>query len=718
MKRLFLAFMLFIGFIFRLSADEGMWVISLIQRNYQRMKALGFELTPEDIYSINHSSLKDVVVALDGGSCTAEIVSPNGLLFTNHHCGYEDIQAHSTVEHDYLKDGFWAHSYEEELPNPGKEVWFLVRIEDVTNKVLSKVPKNISELKRRDTIEAIEKQIEDEASENGKYTTQVKDFFDGNQYFLFVYLVYKDIRLVGAPPSSIGKFGGDTDNWMWPRQTGDFSIFRIYAKPDGTPAEYSPDNVPLKTDKYLKISLKGVKEHDFTMIMGFPGTTHRYYTSYEVKELRDHENDIRIKVRKKKLAILKQFMDSDRNLAIKYAAKYAQSSNYYKYSIGQNLAIRRLKIIKKKANTEKELRKWIAADPKRAKKYGKIFSDISRAIKYHSKQDIALNYWFEAVYLGPEFTRLALNVLYAVKDFQNGNTNAFDRLKRTAKQYFRDYDINVDEALFTNLISMYMNNVDSKYRLPFFDVSNEAMLLYGIDPKTHIKLKTHSAFVDSAKFFKYLNDLELDSLLHDNGMSLATRFLKLYFKIKNDKQEIDTLLSKGRRLYMQAYMKMLKEKYPDTLFYPDANSTMRLTYGKVIGYNWEGKHYDYYTTIDQYVEKGRKYADNPDFEMDPKMVELYEKKDYGPYAADDGTLHLCFLTDNDITGGNSGSPVLNGKGELIGLAFDGNWEAMSGDILFDKQVQRTICVDIRYVLFVIDKIAHDTHILNELTIVK
>ncbi len=716
-------------------ADEGMWLLSLIGKNYQQMKALGFKLTPEDIYSINHSSMKDAVAAMNHGMCTMELVSPKGLLLTNHHCGYHAIQQLSTLENNYLRDGFWARSYEEELPVPGMTAWFLVRMEDVTDKIMSELNDDMSEAERDAIIRKVSQRLVKEATEGTDYEAEVKEMFDGNQYFLFVYRVYKDIRLVGTPPEAIGKFGGDVDNWMWPRHTGDFSIFRIYTAPDGSPAEYSPENVPMESKYYLPISLKGIQEGDYAQIMGFPGSTSRYLTTWEVKNVMTHENAIRIKVREQKLNILKSYMDKDPKIRLQYASKYASSSNYYKYSIGQNRDLKRLKVIKERKKVQKEFMKWVNADKERKERYGKALDMIRESLKKSADLDVAQNYWFEAIYLGPEIIREALHVMRAINPQASNDEikQAKEELLDYANEFFENYNAQVDEDLLVNLFQLYKENVDKKYYPSVFqDIEEKGGFKAYAD-----KLYKESFLTDKDRFIKVVENLDPQEIMSDPGMQLAQSVLNTYFEIQSLKQDYDDQRRKGRRLYMEGYMAMMKEKDPNYLFYPDANSTERLTYGTVKGYYHE-KDPDFYTTTDSYdpntqyfkpftvietyLEKEEHYKGTPyekDFTVPDKLRKLIETKDYGQYADPKlGTIVTCFLTDNDITGGNSGSPVINGNGELIGLAFDGNWEAMSGDIEYDEDLQRTICVDIRFVLFIIDKYGGAQRLIDEMKIVK
>ncbi len=699
-------------------ADEGMWFLAFLEKNYDEMKAMGFKLTPEDIYSVNNASLKDAIIVLDGGSCTGEIVSEKGLFFTNHHCGYGEIQAHSTVEHDYLEDGFWASSYEEELPNPGKTVSFLIRMEDVSSQILSKVDEKMSEQMRKSYIDKAIEDIEQKAIEGTNYTAEVQPMYEGNAYYLFIYETFKDVRLVGAPPSSIGKFGGDTDNWMWPRHTGDFSIFRIYCAPDGSPAEYSPDNVPLETETYLKINISDIEKGDFAMIMGYPGTTDRYLTSWEIEEVMNQDNKIRYKVRTKKLDILKKYMDKDPEIKIQYAAKYAQSANYWKYSEGQNLGLKRLKVVKRRKKLQKKLWRWIKKDKQRKEKYKDMFDIIENAVENHKTENIAMNYWFEAIYLGAEIQQFVVENLRFYQTLQSGSQQEIDTLSKEmnekAQKFFKDYNKELDKEIFVSLVNMYFENIDKKYYPSIYDVIQSDY--NGSIQKYADSIYDNSIFVDKEKYMQFLENPTTDKISKDIGFSYGFSMIRSYWNIADKKNKIDKKYTKGRRLFLDAYMKMLNDLHPDKLYYPDANSTLRLTYGDVGGYTYEDKKYDYYTTIDQYMKKEDPY--NPEFYVKDRMKELYKKKDWGRYADSDGTLHINFLTDNDITGGNSGSPVLNGKGELIGIAFDGNWEGMSGDIAFEPDYQKTICVDINYVLWVIDKYANAQNLMDELTIIE
>lgn len=699
-------------------ADEGMWFLAFINKNYKEMKKMGFKLTPKDIYDINKSSMKDAVVTLDGGSCTAELISEKGLLLTNHHCGYGEIQSHSTVEHDYLTNGFWAKSLKEELPNPGKTVTFLVRMEDVSDKVNAKLNERMSESEREAAIKKISDKIESEAIGETHYEAQVRSFFKGNNFYLFVYETFTDIRLVGAPPSSIGKFGGDTDNWMWPRHTGDFSLFRIYCDKDGKPAEYSEDNVPYKPKHYFPISIKGVKEGDFAMIMGYPGTTKRYLTSWGVQETIENENSIRIEVGDVKKDIMKRYMDQDDKIRIQYSDKYYSGiMNYYKYSIGQNKALKELKVIDEKKKIEKEFSDWIAKKDARKKKYGEALSLIEEAYKSKAELDKVQNYWFEALYLGPEVFRAGFGLRRLQAALGSGNEiqakETANALLDESKDFFKNYNLELDKEMFISMLKLYKDKVPAGFLPPFYSKVDDD---FGGDFSEYAdSLYSTSILTDPERAEAFLANPTMEALQNDMGFNASLSCLEVYFAIMGQIQQPSSDLGKGMRKFVAGWIEMEEEKDKNKLYYPDANSTIRLTYGKVGGYKVGDKVYDYTTDLKGVMEKENPH--NPEFFVTEKLKELFVKKDFGRYG-ENGRMVVCFISDNDITGGNSGSPVLNGNGELIGCAFDGNWEAMSGDINFDDKLQKTINVDIRYVLFIIDKYAGAKNIIEELKIVE
>ena len=699
-----------------LRADEGMWIPLLIDRlNYVDMQEMGLHLTADEIYSINHSSLKDAIVIF-GGGCTGEIISKDGLLITNHHCGYGSIQSHSTVEHDYLSDGFWAMSRDEELSNPGLSVRFLVRMEDVSEKVLSELNDSMSEEERSAKVREISGKIEKEAAEDGKYNATVRSFFQGNEYYLFVYEVFRDVRLVGAPPSSIGKFGADTDNWMWPRHTGDFSMFRVYTAPDGSPADYAKENIPLKAKYFLPISVKGVEQGDFAMIMGYPGSTDRYLTSYGVKLAVDESNITIVKIREEKLAIMREGMDADDAVRIQYASKYAGTANYWKYFIGQTKGLKRLKVYDKKLDLEKTFTKWVNADPARKAKYGEALPDIAKGYDILRKYNLSRWYYRESMVRGSEILGFAgrFGALKRLLEEDDPNQEKIDKmisdLRERTESYFKNYNINIDRKMLASMMYMYYMNVPAEQQpemLRKLAAKNGGDFTAWSD-----ELFEKSIFASPEKVYAFLDKPKAKTIAKDPAYKTMEAFRENYNKISESMSEADDYLSRGNRLFIAG----LREMESDKVFYPDANSTMRLTYGTVQDYfPADAVRYEYFTTLDGVMEK--EDPDNWEFVVPDKLKDLYASKDYGIYSKD-GVMHVCFLTNHDITGGNSGSPVINGDGQLIGLAFDGNWEAMSGDIAFEPALQRTINVDIRYVLFIIDKYAGAQNIIDELTIVE
>jgi hypothetical protein len=699
-----------------LRADEGMWLPLFIDRlNYVDMQKMGLQLTPEEIYSVNNSSLKDAIVQF-GRGCTAEIISDQGLVLTNHHCGYGRIQAHSSLEHDYLSNGFWAMSLEEELSNPGLTVTFLIRIEDVTSRVLAEVTNTMTEKERGEKITAISETIQKEATDGTLYNASVRSFYEGNEFYLFVYETYKDVRFVGAPPSSIGKFGADTDNWMWPRHTGDFSLFRIYSDKDGNPAEYSKDNVPLKPKHHLPVSIAGVQKGDFSMIMGYPGGTERYMTSYGVKMALDIYNQTVVDIRAVKLDIMMEDMQADNEVRIKYASKYARISNYWKYYIGQTKGLKRLKVYDKKVTLENEFTQWVNADPSRKEKYGKALEDIAEAYKQLTAYQLISVYQSEAIRQGSEILSYASEFSNLKKELDEKvvNKEKVDKfivqLKERAVTYFKDYNAPTDQKLLAAMLDMYYKNVPAGQQPDY--LKSVASKYKGDFNRLAAEIFETSYFTNQQKVEALLINPSAKSFDKDLAYQTA-KAMNNYFteQVRPKLTEAYELLDRGNR----AFVAGLREMNPDKKFYPDANSTMRLTYGQVLDYfPADAVHYKYYTTLTGVMEK--EDPDNWEFVVPEKLKELYKNKDFGRYG-EDGEMKVCFLTNHDITGGNSGSPVINGNGELIGLAFDGNWEAMSGDIAYEPELQRTINVDIRYVLFIIDKYAGATRLIDEMTII-
>jgi hypothetical protein len=717
MRKLNLVLLLSVLFYGWAAADEGMWLPSLIQKlNISDMQRMGLGLSAEDIYSINNSSLKDAVVALDRGSCTAEVVSKEGLLLTNHHCGFGEIQSHSSVEHDYLQYGFWAMSRKEELPNPGKTVTFLISVEDVTAEVLAKVTDVTSEEERNRIVRSVSAELEKKAKGDTHYETYVRSFFAANRYYLFVTETFKDIRLVGAPPQALGKFGGDTDNWMWPRHTNDFAMFRIYCGPDGKPADYSEQNIPYQPKHALPVSLKGIEKGDFAMVMGYPGRTTRYETSFGVKSIMDVTNDVRIEVRKELLDIWIDYMSTSQKARIQYASKYARSSNYYKYSIGQNKGLTNLKVIDKKQAIEKDFTNWVNSDPKRIEKYGKALSMIEESFK-NEEADKARSYLGEALLRGPEIFMFAnrgqslLELLKKPEENKEKIERITSAMKKSMDDFFKDYDAATDQKVVATLLKLYADKTAPQYHPAFF--ASIQKKYKGDFSKYAEKLFQSSVFDSKEELTAFLNNPSLKVLKKDLAVSSASDIFAKFREMSDAASESQKMKSIGERLFLAGLMEM----QPDKVFYPDANSTMRLTYGQVLDYEpRDGVIYNYFTTVNGYLEK--EIPGDPEFDVPERMKQLLIDKDYRRYADKDGSLRACFITNNDITGGNSGSPVINANGELIGIAFDGNWEAMSGDIAFEPELQRCINVDIRFVLWVIDVYAGATHLIDEMEIVQ
>ena len=695
--------------------DEGMWLPMFVERlNYVDMQKMGLHLTADELYSINHSSLKDAIVSL-GGFCTAEVVSPEGLLFTNHHCGYAAIQEHSSVDHDYLTDGFWAMSKAEELPNEGLFVMFLNRMEDKTREVLGVVTADMDETARNAAISKKVEELRKEATDNGKYTVELKSFFNGNEFYMFVYQRFNDIRLVGAPPSSIGKFGGDTDNWMWPRHTGDFSIFRIYTAPDGSPAKYSKDNVPMTPKHFLPVSVKGYKKNDFAMIWGYPGRTDRYMNSWTVDATLNDIDPVIVKVFEKVLEKQKEGMDADNAVRIQYASSYASLANTWKNKLGEARDLKRLNVVQKKQETEAKLQQWINADAQRKAKYGDVLGTFADIYKQYKDQNIFAQMYYNQFSLrlssALSFPGQATAIETALKTGAKGDDlkKQMAKYKETSKAHFKEYNNAIEQNIAVALLTLYRANIPTAQQPSIYQVIDKK---YKGDINKYVaEMFKNSIFCTEAKFNAFLEKPNLKKFQNDPALFLYNSFTDNVKKVQAVNMELSAKNRKAQRLFLEA----LREMEPSKSFYPDANSTMRMTYGKVLGYNpADGVHYNYYTTLDGVMAK--EDPTNEEFIVPAKLKELYNKKDYGRYG-EDGKLYTCFLTDNDITGGNSGSPVINGNGELIGLAFDGNWEAMSGNILFEPALQRTISVDVRYVLFVIDKYAGATNLIKELKIV-
>ncbi|MBN1924310.1 MAG: S46 family peptidase [Prolixibacteraceae bacterium] len=694
-------------------ADEGMWLPSLLSAlNQSKMRELGFELTKADIYNVNQPGLKDAVVAIERGSCTGGLVSPEGLFFTNHHCGFGEIQKHSSEDNNILKNGFWAETHEQELVNPGKTVTFLIRVEDVSDSINSYLSNSMDENERERIIDSLSLRLEVSATEATHYDAQVKSFYSGNRFYLFVTETFRDVRLVGTPPNFIGKFGGDTDNWVWPRHTGDFSLFRIYTAPNGDPADYSEENIPLIPKHFFPVSLKGYSEGDFSMILGYPGSTNRYQTSGEIKFLMENLNDVRIRVREKKLGIIRDYMATGEKATIQYAAKHNRSSNYYKYSIGQNRGIERLKVIEKKKKLEEDFIKWLSENEERKSKYGQALSLINEALKTEG-DDKAYRYLIETFLSGIEIIPYAnrfTNLKNHLKSHSNESVEwQIEYLKEASEKFFRDYNPVTDQKLLAALSRIYAENVDHAYHPEF--IKEIEKRYNGNFEKWAEHLFAKSMFNNEQAISKFLNKPRWMIIVNDPVYKCSRQIYNLYKRLQDERETDIEKLEKGKRLFIAGIMDM----YADKELYPDANSTMRLTYGTVGGYfPSDAVEYNYFTTHKGYLEKS--IPGDREFDVWPEMVNLLNANDFGQYADRDGSLHTCFITNNDITGGNSGSPVLNNRGELIGIAFDGNWEAMSGDVAFEPDLQKCICVDIRFVLWVMEKFSGATHLIDEMTI--
>ena len=707
---------LFLSATLPLKADEGMWLPMMIKRLNQRdLQKMGLQLTPEEIYSVNNSSLKDAIVSM-GGFCTGEIISDQGLMLTNHHCGYDAIRTHSTVDNDYLTDGFWAMSMEEEKPNEGLTATFLIRMEDVTQRVLDSLSSDMSESERAAKVSAVAKAIEMEASADTHYRADVKGFYGGNEYYMFIYEDFQDVRLVGAPPESIGKYGGDTDNWMWPRHTGDFSLFRIYTAPDGSPAPYSEDNIPLKPKHHLPISLDGVEQDDFTMVMGYPGSTDRYLTSHGIQQALDLKNPTVVDIRDLKLKIMKEAMNASDEVRIAYASNYAQTANYWKYYIGQSKGLKRLKVYDQKKALEDEFAEWVKKEREREEKYGDALQLIEAGYKAVAPYVKGNTYALEAGVLSADAILFAFRFSRIYDAYKNAEE---EQVKEGMKQkmielgedHFSEYSVELDQKLFSQMLAKYYRDVEPDQHPDFFSYVEKKFK--GDFQKYGEKAYDKSIFTNKERYMDFVEDPKEKTMEKDLIATASSDLMGMYFGASARNKEGNEKMKEGYRLLIAGLREMKAEKD----FYPNANSTMRISFGTVGDYEArDAVHYDYTTTLEGVMEK--EDPTNPEFLVPEKLKELYEAKNYGRYADENGELVVNFISNNDITGGNSGSPVINGKGELIGTAFDGNWEAMSGDIAFEPELQRTISVDVRYTLFVIDKFAGAGHLVDEMTLVK
>ncbi len=709
MRKLLLSITLLFCMIYA-KADEGMWLpYNLSNQSLYEMQQLGCKLSAEQIFSLNQPSLKDAIVQF-GGGCTGELISPEGLLLTNHHCGLSYVQKHATVEHDYLTDGFWALNKDEELPNQGLTVSFLAMVEDVTEAVLKDV---VDEDTREDVINNNIKEIIKERKGDRNVEIEIVPFYSGNQYILFEYDVYEDVRLVCCPPWGIGKYGADTDNWTWPRHKGDFNIFRVYTDKDGKPAKYSKDNVPMKSKHYLPINIKGVKQGDYAMILGYPGSTDRYSTSYTVKNIVDYEGPSIVNCRTAKLNEYRKHMDADPEVFIKYASKQASVSNYWKYYIGQVKQLKRNHVYERRLEQENAFREWVAADKARQAEYGAIWTDIEKKWAMMGEIQNAFVYLREAGWNGGEAVSFSrrfkkVNDMIKVKEDKEKISQNVENIRKASDAFFKDYDMALDKDVTIALLNLFYNDIENYVpdMVATIGEKNNGDFTAWVEEAFQ-----KSIFTDKERMEKWFNKPK--RLDKDPIYALAMSFVNEYFDVYDIYERANITGNYGERLYMKGLMEMQTERN----FYPDANFTMRLTYGTVEPYKGaDAVNYNYFTTMDGVMAKY--IPGNWEFDIPQDVLTLYENRDYGRYADENGQLIVNFITTNDITGGNSGSPVINGEGELIGLAFDGNWEAMSGDIMFEKNVQRTICMDARYLLWCIEKVGKATNIINELTVIE
>lgn len=701
------------GFISK--ADEGMWLPLLLQQlNEKQMKSMGMKIAAKDIYNINAGSLKDAIVSF-GGFCTGEIISSKGLVLTNHHCGFDAVQNHSTIEHNYIRDGFWAKNNGEEIPNPGLFVTFIVRIDDVSQQVLNGVNASMSESERQSVIDKNIIEIKRNAKKESHQDNFIRSFFEGNQYYLFITETYKDVRLVGAPPSAIGNFGKDTDNWMWPRHTGDFSMFRIYAGKDNKPADYSADNIPYTPKKSLSISLDGVNEGDFTMVFGFPGRTTQYLHSAAVEQIMTVNDPAKIAIREKALSVIDGFMRTNEQIKIQYAAKYAGIQNSYKKWQGEVLGLTATNALAKKHTYEQTFQKRVNANPQWKNKYGTVLETLGALYAQLKPYGYARDYFNEIISKVELFTITAqLNTLVTAfeKDGDNGFRQKLPQVKNTLQALFEEYNPEVDKKLFEVLMEMYVKDLQEKYVSTYLtdminstgSISNLANVLYGATMMSHKNIVMELLNKPAAEILQTVKAAGLVKLYAD--------ILKTYQKeVQSRLSDLTTNINQQQRIYMQAQMEVMKEKK----FYPDANSTLRVTYGNVKGYNpRDAVKYDYYTYLDGVMDKYK--PGDYEFDVPEKLRSLYKDKDYGPYGSK-GKMPVCFIAMNHTTGGNSGSPALDAYGNLVGLNFDRAWEGTMSDINYDPSICRNIMVDIRYVLFIVDKYAGAGHLVQEMKLV-
>jgi len=703
-------------------ADGGMWLPLFLNYNEAEMQSLGFKLTAEDVYSVNHHSMKDAVM-LFGGGCTGELISSQGLVLTNHHCGYSYVQSHSTMEQNHLQNGFWAKNKSEEIPMEGLTVTFLVYMEDVTASVLKDVTDEMDEAKRKTVINNNINDVIKKATEGTGYKASIKPFYYGNQYFMFVTETYSDVRLVGVPPESIGKFGGDSDNWMWPRHTGDFSLWRIYTDKDGKPAKYSPDNIPMKPKKYFPISIKGLEPNDFTLVFGYPGTTRQFLLSDGVDVVANVQNPIAIDARTIRLDAMKRQMNLDPRIRLMYSAKANSISNGWKKWQGESKGILECDVIGKKKAQEAEFQRWVIGSAERQKQYGSLLADMRKVYKDYAEQTNASTFVNECVF-GPEIISNVAHPYYRllVVPALEGNAANLETNKKKvlqSNQSFREsYCLAIDKEAFVELFTYYFTK-EKKELIPaelHKYVQDEATVRQLMTALWNKQATTAPYFTDNAKYTDFIskaNAKQIAKTANSELLNIYKAVFDYYMQVRNkytmDNSQLDA--------YYRTYVKALMEKDKDRVFYPDANLTLRVTYGQVKGFEpADGVEYNYYTTLDGIMQK-----ENPDvydYKVDPKLKELWEKKDYGRYANQNGELPVAFIASNHTTGGNSGSPVINGNGELVGTNFDRVWEGTMSDIWYDVSRCRNISLDARYFLFIVDKFAGAKNLIEEMDIIE
>lgn len=689
----------------------GMWVPSLLSgMNESEMKSLGMKMSADDIYHVNNSSLKDAIAHFNGG-CTSEVISPKGLLLTNHHCGYGEIQSHSSVENDYLQDGFWAMSLDEELPNPDLDVTFIVKIEDVTQQAFEGTENLSSEAEKQAQIERNIAQIRNEYPKENWQDTSVRAFFDGNQYMLFLTETYKDIRLVGAPPSSIGKFGSDTDNWVWPRHTGDFALFRIYADKDNKPAEYSADNVPYTPKHYLPVSLDGVEEGDFTLVFGFPGQTQEYLPAVAVEQIVDVLNPARIEIRDEALKVVDSYMREDQQIKIQYASKFARIANYWKKWIGESQGLKKSNAIAHKKDLEQQFTDKVKQTNKQAE-YGDLLQQFDGLYAEIEPYALAREYFLEVALRNAELLTVGFQLYQLENVYRSRGEQSFNdrrnNLIENLESFYKDYNAQVDREVFKKVVALYGEKSpadltpDSIQNIDHEKLGDE---IYDTSALTSYATLKEILTGDGETVFKKLNN--------DKGFRVAKDMGENYFsRIANDYERLSQEISGLQRNYMKAQL----ELFPDARIFPDANSTLRVTYGKVNGYEpKDAVTYSPVTYLDGVMEK---YVPGDyEFDVSEKLIQLYNDKDYGVYADKNGKLPVNFIGTNHTTGGNSGSPAIDAHGNLIGLNFDRVWEGTMSDIYYDPEICRNIMVDARYILFIIDKYAGAKHLIDEMKLV-